>query len=42
LATYIGYFSDRDLINEKNPNLIFGVSEMPQLESNPNVNFGRF
>jgi len=37
---YIGYFKDQDLINEKNPNLNFSISEMPQL-TNSNVNFGK-
>ena len=42
LATYIGYFSDKSLLNEKNPNLVYGISEMPQLKSGSNVNFGKF
>lgn len=42
LAMYIGYFSDRDTIIDKNPNLIFDVSEMPQRSGSDNVNFGRF
>jgi hypothetical protein len=42
LATYIGYFSDKKSINEKNPNLVFGISEMPQSKNGSNVNFGKF
>ncbi len=42
LGIYIGYFSDKGLLNEKNPNLTYGISEMPQVSSNSNTNIGRF
>ncbi len=42
LALYIGYYEDKDLILNKNPNLSFGISEMPQRDASNNVNFGKF
>jgi maltose-binding protein MalE len=30
------------LILKKNPNLNFGISEMPQRDLNNNINFGKF
>ncbi|MCC7571969.1 MAG: hypothetical protein KO464_01100 [Candidatus Methanofastidiosum sp.] len=42
LAMFIGYFKDREMISQKNPNLRFGVSEMPNIANSPIVNFGRF
>jgi len=42
LSLYIGYYEDKDLILDKNPNLNFGLSEMPQRDANNNVNFGKF
>ncbi len=42
LGVYIGYYSDRELINKKNPNLTYDIAEMPQVSSNSSVNFGKF
>ncbi len=41
LAMFIGYYSDKELIQKKSPNLSFGISEMPQSIHNPGVNFGK-
>ena len=41
LAMFIGYFSDKAIIQKKNPNLSFAVSEMPQSAHNMGVNFGK-
>jgi len=35
LAFYIGTGMDRGAINEKNPNLDYGISFMPQFENSP-------
>jgi len=39
---YIGYASDRAKILEKNPNLVFGISEIPQVNFGDKVNFASF
>jgi len=42
LAIYIGYRSDKEKIIKKNSNLNFGISEMPQINIDQNINFGKF
>lgn len=42
LAIYIGYKADKEKIIEKNSNLNFGISEMPQRDKDNIVNFGKF
>jgi len=42
LAIYIGYRGDKEAILKKNPNLNFGIAEMPQRNINNNINFGKF
>jgi hypothetical protein len=39
---YIGYARDKKLIEEKNPNLIFGVEAIPQFDLNNKITFSSY